>query len=299
MTEYLLDSPSESDPYRGCGRKMPAHGWTTGRLERDHGFAAAGTGNDGYALGFYNGTDVARPRRTRPSLHRRRPLLLVAAGRDVSEPPVHARRDIARHEDEPASRSTPGSTAATRSGTGSQTAGVDRALLLRRSPVPRALRRPPVRSDLADRRLLRRRGEGNVAQRRDGRPRVPGAAPHRQPPARRHPHGAALPQQRVRRRSRDHRSGRARCSSSPTTNGADSSTTSRRRCWPTTARARTTPTTSGRAASACRRSSRHRSRGVASSTTRRTTTRRSCGSSSGASSARRRRDGRAATDVGT
>ena len=60
MTEYLLDTPGESDPYRGCGRKMPAHGWTTGRLERDHGFAAAGTGNDGYALGFYNGTDVAR-----------------------------------------------------------------------------------------------------------------------------------------------------------------------------------------------------------------------------------------------
>jgi len=59
-TQYLLDAPRESDPYRGCGHKMPAHGWSTGRLERDHGFAAAGTGNDGYALGFYNATDVAR-----------------------------------------------------------------------------------------------------------------------------------------------------------------------------------------------------------------------------------------------
>jgi phospholipase C len=59
-TQYLLDAPREGDPYRGCGHKMPAHGWSTGRIERDHGFAAKGTGNDAFAIGFYKGSDVAR-----------------------------------------------------------------------------------------------------------------------------------------------------------------------------------------------------------------------------------------------
>jgi phospholipase C len=59
-TQYLIDAPDETDPYRGCGRRVPGHGWETGRIERDHGFAAAGTGNDAYALGYYNAGDVDR-----------------------------------------------------------------------------------------------------------------------------------------------------------------------------------------------------------------------------------------------
>ena len=60
-----------------------------------------------------------------------------------------------------------------------EAAGVPRALLLRRPPVPRAVGRPRLRPDLADRRLLRRCREGNAAERRHGRPRVPraGSAP--------------------------------------------------------------------------------------------------------------------------
>src|SRR5262245_5129745 len=58
-TRHLPKAPGETNPYRGCDHRIPGHGWDTGRVQRDHGFAAAGSGNDSYALGFYEAPDIA------------------------------------------------------------------------------------------------------------------------------------------------------------------------------------------------------------------------------------------------
>src|SRR5262249_39733148 len=58
-TNYLLAAADEPNPSRGCDRRIPGHSWDAGRAERDHGFAAAGTNNDSYALGYYERRDVA------------------------------------------------------------------------------------------------------------------------------------------------------------------------------------------------------------------------------------------------
>jgi phospholipase C len=57
-TYYLPKKDDEANPYRGCGHPDPGHGWEQGRAERDHGFLAKGSGNDEFALGYYNAVDV-------------------------------------------------------------------------------------------------------------------------------------------------------------------------------------------------------------------------------------------------
>jgi phospholipase C len=52
-TAPLLTSPAEVNPYRGCGHPDPGHSWTAGRVQRDGGFLALGSGNDAFALGYY------------------------------------------------------------------------------------------------------------------------------------------------------------------------------------------------------------------------------------------------------
>lgn len=47
-----------ANPYRGCGFGDPGHGWDAGRAERDGGFLAAGSGNDRFALGYYDAADL-------------------------------------------------------------------------------------------------------------------------------------------------------------------------------------------------------------------------------------------------
>jgi phospholipase C len=49
-TLKLADDPS---PYRGCNHKDPGHSWTKGRVQRDLGFLAAGSGNDSFAISYY------------------------------------------------------------------------------------------------------------------------------------------------------------------------------------------------------------------------------------------------------
>jgi phospholipase C len=58
-TYHLTDLASgEVNPYRGCGHPDPSHGWESGRVQRDDGFVAAGSGNDDYSLGYYLAGDL-------------------------------------------------------------------------------------------------------------------------------------------------------------------------------------------------------------------------------------------------
>ncbi len=52
-TYPLATHPGEANAFRGCGHPDPGHGWDNGRTQRDHGFVAAGSGNDDFAVGYY------------------------------------------------------------------------------------------------------------------------------------------------------------------------------------------------------------------------------------------------------
>ena len=55
---FHLDKSSMENPWRGCGFNDPGHGWDAGHVQRDHGFLAAGSGNDRYALGYHEADDL-------------------------------------------------------------------------------------------------------------------------------------------------------------------------------------------------------------------------------------------------
>ena len=57
-THHLVRNATEPHPYRGCGHPVPGHGWFAGRIELAEGFLAPGTGNDEYALGWFDADDV-------------------------------------------------------------------------------------------------------------------------------------------------------------------------------------------------------------------------------------------------
>lgn len=57
-TVHWLAVDDQSNPWRGCGFEDPGHGWEAGRVQRDRGFLAEGSGNDKFALGYYLGDDV-------------------------------------------------------------------------------------------------------------------------------------------------------------------------------------------------------------------------------------------------
>ncbi len=57
-TYHLPSQPGEANPYRGCGHPDPGHGWNAGRAQRDGGFLAEGSGNDEFALGYYQAGDL-------------------------------------------------------------------------------------------------------------------------------------------------------------------------------------------------------------------------------------------------
>jgi phospholipase C len=58
-TWYLPGRPGEVNPYRRCDHPDPGHGWESGRVQRDRGFLADGSGNDEFALGYYAADDVS------------------------------------------------------------------------------------------------------------------------------------------------------------------------------------------------------------------------------------------------
>ncbi len=57
-TAHLSEQIGQTNPWRGCGFHDPGHGWTAGRAERDGGFLAPASGNDQFALGYYNAGDL-------------------------------------------------------------------------------------------------------------------------------------------------------------------------------------------------------------------------------------------------
>jgi phospholipase C len=57
-TYHLTTESGEANPYRGCGHPDPGHGWNASRVQRDQGFLATGSGNDGYALGYFGADDL-------------------------------------------------------------------------------------------------------------------------------------------------------------------------------------------------------------------------------------------------
>ncbi len=58
ITRHFSANAAGIDPYRGCGHPDPGHGWNSGRAQRDQGFVANGSGNDDFALSYYNGDDL-------------------------------------------------------------------------------------------------------------------------------------------------------------------------------------------------------------------------------------------------
>jgi phospholipase C len=57
-TQHLVTSIEEPAPFRGCDHVIPGHGWNTGRAQRDHGFLGPDTGNDQYAIGYFESDDM-------------------------------------------------------------------------------------------------------------------------------------------------------------------------------------------------------------------------------------------------
>lgn len=57
-TFHLGTTPEFENPYRGCGFRDPGHGWNAGRVQRDRGFLAQGSGNDEFALGYFEADDL-------------------------------------------------------------------------------------------------------------------------------------------------------------------------------------------------------------------------------------------------
>lgn len=49
---------TDDNPWRGCGHPDPGHGWDKGRAQRDHGFLAPESGNDEFALSYFEGEDL-------------------------------------------------------------------------------------------------------------------------------------------------------------------------------------------------------------------------------------------------
>ena len=57
-TSHLGPQSPVNDPARGCGHPDPGHGWFEGRIQRDQGFLAHNTGNDIFAIGYFEAADL-------------------------------------------------------------------------------------------------------------------------------------------------------------------------------------------------------------------------------------------------
>jgi len=57
-TYDIVNAAGQENAYRGCGFSDPGHGWNAGRAQRDGGFLATGSGNDHFALSYYNADSI-------------------------------------------------------------------------------------------------------------------------------------------------------------------------------------------------------------------------------------------------
>jgi phospholipase C len=56
-TRHFEQLPGNAD-YQGCGHPDPGHGWDSGRVQLQNGFMAAGSGNDEFALTYFDEGDL-------------------------------------------------------------------------------------------------------------------------------------------------------------------------------------------------------------------------------------------------
>ena len=56
-TIHFRDLPGDAD-FQGCGHPDPGHGWDSGRAQLQNGFLASGSGNDIFALTYFNDGDL-------------------------------------------------------------------------------------------------------------------------------------------------------------------------------------------------------------------------------------------------
>ena len=245
--------------WQGCGYVDPGHGWKSGRAQLRNGFMGQGSGNDVFALTYYQRgqlpfiheavrrytvydryfTSVLGP--TFPNRYYK--WAATSAGKTSNIDQVDVNKGGNQFEtifDRAIGR------------------GAERALLPLRPAVRgglRPTRRRLVEPDLA---LLRRLRGRHAAQHHDRRPAVPRRRRRRRPvgrrpPAGRRPAGPGVHGRRGQRlRQARPTTAAARCSSS-TTSGAASSTTCARRACRTSAPPPTWTPTSARWASASRR----------------------------------------------
>ena len=116
-TAHLVTSIEEPAPFRGCDHPIPGHGWNTGRAQRDHGFIGKDTGNDEFALGYYEAEDLrstGSSRRASPSATTGTRRCSRARSRTASTCTRRRPKDARRTR----SRSRSASTSRRRSGTG-------------------------------------------------------------------------------------------------------------------------------------------------------------------------------------
>jgi phospholipase C len=57
-TRHFKTLGSGGDEYKGCGHPDPGHGWTSGRVQLRSGFMAEGSGNDEFALTYFNENEL-------------------------------------------------------------------------------------------------------------------------------------------------------------------------------------------------------------------------------------------------
>jgi phospholipase C len=57
-TRHFSTLGSGGMEYKGCGHPDPGHGWESGRAQLLGGFLAAGSGNDEFALTYFNGGEL-------------------------------------------------------------------------------------------------------------------------------------------------------------------------------------------------------------------------------------------------
>ena len=191
----LRDEPQR---WRGCGHPDPGHGWDKGRAERDGGFLAPGSGNDDFALSYFEGEDLpfydllARRftvcDRWHASLlgptYPNREYLLSGQSGGLQEQLPAARRgwlQVAEHR---------------RPARGGER---HRRRIRHRPSAAPALGRAHATPHSQDRRVRDRRGRGQAPERHVRQSGIRRRQPHRRSSARRPPRRAGLRARRVRR----------------------------------------------------------------------------------------------------
>jgi phospholipase C len=57
-TRHFKTLGTGGNEYKGCGHPDPGHGWTSGRVQLRNGFMAQGSGNDEFALTYFNENEL-------------------------------------------------------------------------------------------------------------------------------------------------------------------------------------------------------------------------------------------------